>query len=227
MKPSLEVADIFRQYGEAYRERFAARLSIEQVRAMHAIEVCRTAELGGHVEACDHCEGKRISYNSCRNRHCPKCQGLEKERWRAARQQDLLPIPYFHVVFTLPEELASLALRNQEIVYAVLFRAASQSLLELGRDRKYLGGQIGCCPMNRTAFVIQGDSVIDFVVQPETRESIWQMGTPIVGYYHGPGGGGGRWGPFTPGMAQKVVDGGFTLAWGTTVEDLDVVWSGT
>ncbi len=143
MKPSLEVADIFRQHGEAYRERFAARLSIEQVRAMHAIEICRTAELGGHVEACDHCDGKRISYNSCRNRHCPKCQGLDKERWRQARQQDLLPIPYFHVVFTLPEELASLALRNQEIVYTLLFRAASQSLLELGRDRKYLGGQIG------------------------------------------------------------------------------------
>ena len=143
MKPSLEVADIFRQYGEAYRERFEAQLSIEQVRAMHAIEICRTAELGGHVEACDHCEGKRISYNSCRNRHCPKCQGLDKERWRQSRQQDLLPVPYFHVVFTLPEALASLALRNQEIVYALLFRAASQSLLELSRDRKYLGAQIG------------------------------------------------------------------------------------
>ena len=143
MKPSIEVADIFRQYGEAYRERYHARLSIEQVRAMHAIEICRTAELGGHVEACDHCDGKRISYNSCRNRHCPKCQGLDKERWRQARQQDLLPVPYFHVVFTLPQELASLALRNQEIVYALLFRAASQSLLELGRDRQYLGAQIG------------------------------------------------------------------------------------
>ena len=143
MKPSLEVADIFRQYGEAYRDQHETQLSIEQLRAMHAIEICRTAELGGHVEACDHCQVRRISYNSCRNRHCPKCQGLEKERWRDARQQDLLPIPYFHVVFTLPEELASLALRNQGVIYALLFRAASQALLQLSRDRKFLGAQIG------------------------------------------------------------------------------------
>lgn len=143
MKPSLEVADIFRHYGDAYRQQCGDRLSIEQLRAMRAIEICRTAELGGHVESCDHCDGTRISYNSCRNRHCPKYQGLDKERWRQARQQDLLPIPYFHVVFTLPQELRPLALRNQGVVYALLFKAASQSLLELSRERKYLGGQIG------------------------------------------------------------------------------------
>ena len=143
MKPSLEVADIFRQFGPTYRAQHGAHMPIAQLRAMHAIEVCRTAELGGHVETCDHCDGKRISYNSCRNRHCPKCQGLDKERWRQARHQDLLPTPYFHVVFTLPQALRPLALRNQEVVYSLLFKAASQALLELGRDRKYLGGQIG------------------------------------------------------------------------------------
>lgn len=152
MKPSLEVADIFRQFGPTYRAQHGAHMPIEQLRAMHAIEVCRTAELGGHVETCDHCDGKRISYNSCRNRHCPKCQGLDKERWRQARHQDLLPTPYFHVVFTLPQALRPLALRNQEVVYSLLFKAASQALLELGRDRKYLGGQTAsrrCCTPGR------------------------------------------------------------------------------
>ena len=150
MKPSIEVADIFRQYGPAYREHYAPELSNEQLRAMHAIEVCRTAELGGHIEACDQCGKERICYNSCRNRHCPKCQGLDKERWRAARQQELLPVPYFHVVFTLPEELGPLALRNQEVVYALLFKAASQTLLELSRDPQHLGGQIGCTAVLHT-----------------------------------------------------------------------------
>lgn len=110
---------------------------------MRAIEVCRTATLGGHVEACDHCGTLRVSYNSCRNRHCPKCQGLAKERWLEARKKDLLPTGYFHVVFTLPDSLRPLALRNQEVVYHILFRAASETLKTLTQDPKHLGAEVG------------------------------------------------------------------------------------
>jgi hypothetical protein len=110
---------------------------------MRAVEACRTAELGGHVEECDTCAHVRISYNSCRNRHCPKCQFLEKQRWLEARKQDLLPIRYFHVVFTLPQSMRPVALRNPKVVYTLLFKAASQTLLELGRDPKFLGADIG------------------------------------------------------------------------------------
>jgi hypothetical protein len=110
---------------------------------MRAIEICRTAELGGHLDQCDHCGTVRISYNSCRNRHCPKCQYLEKERWLEAREKDLLPTPYFHVVFTLPEGLRSLALRNQKVLYSLLFKSASETLAELARDSKHLGAEIG------------------------------------------------------------------------------------
>jgi hypothetical protein len=110
---------------------------------MRAIEACRTAELGGHVEECDHCGTLRISYNSCRNRHCPKCQRLDKERWLEARKKDLLPTPYFHLVFTLPEGLRPLVLRNQDVLYGILFKAASETLKELTKDPKYLGAEAG------------------------------------------------------------------------------------
>jgi hypothetical protein len=110
---------------------------------MRAIEVCRTAELGGHLDQCDHCGAFRISYNSCRNRHCPKCQCLEKERWLEAREKDLLPTAYFHVVFTLPEGLRPLALRNQKVIYNLLFKTVSETLSELARDLKHLGAEIG------------------------------------------------------------------------------------
>jgi hypothetical protein len=110
---------------------------------MRAIEICRTADLGGHLDQCDHCGTVRISYNSCRNRHCPKCQCLEKERWLEAREKDLLPTPYFHVVFTLPEELRPLALRNQKVLYSLLFKSVSETLTELARDSKHLGAEIG------------------------------------------------------------------------------------
>jgi len=141
MKHSLEVADVFRAFGPAYRE--AHELPLRHLRAMRAIEICRTAELGGHLDQCDHCGTVRISYNSCRNRHCPKCQCLEKERWLEARQKDLLPTSYFHVVFTLPEGLRPLALRNQKVVYSLLFKAVSETLTELARDSKHLGAEIG------------------------------------------------------------------------------------
>jgi hypothetical protein len=112
---------------------------------MRAIEICRTAELGGHVDSCDQCGGLRISYNSCRNRHCPKCQCLEKERWLEGRKEDLLPTAYFHPVFTVPEGVKVLALRNQEVVYSILFRAASESLKELTKDPRHLGAEVIPC----------------------------------------------------------------------------------
>ena len=140
-RPALEVADIFRQHGAAYRE--AHPLSYEQLRVMRAIEVCRTAALGGHVEQCDHCNITRSAYNSCRNRHCPKCQNTERAKWLEARQAELLPVEYFHVVFTLPEQMAEIAFFNQETVYNILFRATAETLLTIGRDRKHLGAEIG------------------------------------------------------------------------------------
>jgi len=143
MRGSLEVADIFRSHGPGYREAHGHEMPLRQLRAMRAIEVCRTAELGGHVEECDHCCAVRISYNSCRNRHCPKCQCLDKERWLEVRKEDLLPTQYFHLVFTLPGNLRPLALRNQQVVYGILFRAASESLKELTEDPKHLGAEVG------------------------------------------------------------------------------------
>jgi hypothetical protein len=137
----LEVADIFRRYGPLYRS--AHPLPKPRLRAMRAVETCRTAEQGGHVDECGHCGTKLISYNSCRNRHCPKCQFLKKERWIEARGEDLLPIPYFHVVFTIPDRLNPLVLRNQEVLYAILFRSVAETLRELAKNPKHLGAEIG------------------------------------------------------------------------------------
>jgi hypothetical protein len=150
MSGRVEVADIFRAYGAEYRQSHADWLSIQQRRAMRAIELCRTAELGGHVDECDHCGALRISYNSCRNRHCPKCQSLDKERWLERQCRDLLPVPYFHLVFTLPEALGPLVLRNQAVLYDRLFRAASEALLELTGDEDHLGAQIGATALLHT-----------------------------------------------------------------------------
>ena len=140
-KASVEVSDIFRRYGLRYR--IAHPMPVNRLRAMRAIETCRTADMGGHVDECGNCGTKNISYNSCRNRHCPKCQFLKKERWIEDRGKDLLPIPYFHVVFTIPDLLNPLVLRNQEVLYAVLFKAVSETLTELAADRKRLGAEIG------------------------------------------------------------------------------------
>ena len=136
-----EVADVFRAHGPAYRQ--AHEMPLRHLRAMRAIEVCRTAVLGGHVDECNHCGSVKISYNSCRNRHCPKCQCLDKERWLDGRKEDLLPIGYFHPVFTLPEALRPLALRNQAEVYSLLFRAAPETLKELSQDPKHVGAEVG------------------------------------------------------------------------------------
>jgi hypothetical protein len=143
MKQSLEVADIFRTYGPAYREVHGHEMPLRHFRVMRAIEICRTAELGGHLDQCDQCGTVRISYNSCRNRHCPKCQSLEKERWLEAREKEMLPTSYFHIVFTLPEGLRPLTLRNQKVVYNLLFKSVSETLTELARDSKHLGAEIG------------------------------------------------------------------------------------
>ncbi len=137
----LEIADIFREYGPAYRQ--THRLSAGQHRVMNAIENCRTKELGGHLYRCPECDHEQPEYNSCRNRHCPKCQRSAAERWLAGRQQELLPVPYFHVVFTLPHALNDLIRRNERQMYGLLFKAASETLLTLGRDPKHIGGEIG------------------------------------------------------------------------------------
>ncbi len=141
MRPPLEVADIFRQHGYDFQS--TQPLSPEQRRVVRAIVQCRTAALGGHVDECDTCGHQRISYNSCRNRHCPKCQSLAKARWLEARLVDLLPVPYFHVVFTLPEQLASVALQNKRVVYNLLFSAAAETLRTVAADPRHLGAEIG------------------------------------------------------------------------------------
>ena len=143
MTPQLEVADIFRRHGTAYLAQYGHRVPMSHRRAIRAIQTCRTSALGGHVHRCEHCGAERISYNSCRNRHCPKCQFLKTERWIEARKDNLLPIAYYHVVFTVPQELRVITLRNQRLIYGILFDAASQTLLELGRDPKYLNADIG------------------------------------------------------------------------------------
>ncbi len=142
-RPKLEVADIFRRYGEAWRAENAAHLSREQRRVMTAIEICRTAALGGHVERCDDCSHMRIAYNSCRNRHCPKCQWRAAQAWLAAREAELLPVPYFHVVFTLPAAIGAIAYQNKAKVYGLLFTAAAEALTTIADDPKHLGAQIG------------------------------------------------------------------------------------
>jgi len=143
MRASLEVAGILRAAGSAYRAAQAGHLSLQQLKVMSAIEHCRTAALGGHVEACTDCGHQRIAYNSCRNRHCPKCQGAAARTWLAAREADLLPVGYFHVVFTLPAEIAAVAYQNKAVVYDLLFQAASETMLRIAADPKHLGARIG------------------------------------------------------------------------------------
>jgi hypothetical protein len=142
-RPRLEVADVFREYGQTYRQAHGSSMSPEQRRVMRAIELCRTHALGGHVDRCDQCGHQVISYNSCRNRHCPKCQNLDKALWRQAHQCQVLPVQYYHVVFTLPRQLAPVALHNKKVVYDILFHAASQTLLRIGADPKHLGAHLG------------------------------------------------------------------------------------
>jgi len=142
-RPPLEVADIFRGHGPAWRQANAGHVSLDQLKVMSAIERCRTAALGGHVERCEDCSYTIIAYNSCRNRHCPKCQGAAATEWLAAREAELLPVPYFHVVFTLPTRIASIAYQNKAVIYDLLFKASSEAVLTIAADPEHLGARIG------------------------------------------------------------------------------------
>jgi Putative transposase/Transposase zinc-binding domain len=142
-RPRFEVADLFRCYGADYRQKHGASMSVAQRRVMTAIELCRTAVLGGHLEQCDHCGHQRNAYNSCANRHCPKCQSLARAKWLEDRHSELLHTQYFHVVFTVPEEISAIAYHNKRQVYGILFRAAAETLRTIAADPKHLGAQIG------------------------------------------------------------------------------------
>jgi hypothetical protein len=142
-RPRLEVADVVRQHGDAFLERYGSTLSSGQRRTLRDIATCRTAALGGHVGACNQCGHRQIAYNSCRNRHCPKCQATAAADWMEARQAELLPVEYFHVVFTLPAALGPIALQNPRVVYGLLFKAAAETLQRVAADPKHLGAEIG------------------------------------------------------------------------------------
>jgi predicted Zn-ribbon and HTH transcriptional regulator len=147
---ALEVADIFRSHGAQWRQANAGHVSLDQLKVMSAIERCRTAALGGHVAACTDCGHSHIAYNSCRNRYCPKCQGAAARDWLAARQAELLPVPYFHVVFTAPAEIADIAYQNKAVVYGILFKASAETMLRIAADAKHLGARIGMTPVLHT-----------------------------------------------------------------------------
>jgi hypothetical protein len=142
-RPALEVADILRDHGAAWRRANAGHVSLGQMKVMSAIERCRTAALGGHVARCETCAHTVIAYNSCRNRHCPKCQGAAAREWLAEREADLLPVPYFHVVYTLPAQIADIAYQNKAVIYDLLFKASAETTLTIAADPKHLGARIG------------------------------------------------------------------------------------
>lgn len=147
-RPQYELANILHTYGEEFHSKY--KVPLQHLKVLNAIRICRTSSLGGHVERCGKCSAIRISYNSCRNRHCPKCQFLKTEQWIENRKADLLPIGYFHVVFTIPSELNNLCLVNSEIVYGILFKSAWETLRTLGEDNKYLGAQTGAIAVLHT-----------------------------------------------------------------------------
>jgi hypothetical protein len=142
-RPALEVADIFRGHGSAWRQANAGHVSLGQLKVMSAIESCRTAALGGHVARCEKCAHTLIAYNSCRNRHCPKCQGAAAKEWLAEREAELLPVPYYHVVFTLPAAIADIAYQNKAAIYDLLFKASAETLVTIAADPKHLGARVG------------------------------------------------------------------------------------
>jgi hypothetical protein len=141
-RPALEVADIFRDHGPAWRQANRGHVSLAQLKVMSAIESCRTAALGGHVARCEDCAHTTIAYNSCRNRHCPKCQGAAAREWMEDREAELLPVPYFHIVFTLPSEIGDIAYHNKRVIYDLLFKASAETMLTIASDPKHLGARI-------------------------------------------------------------------------------------
>ena len=142
-RPVLEVADIFRSHGPAWRQAHVGHVSLDQLKVMSAIESCRTAALGGHVARCEDCAYTTIAYNSCRNRHCPKCQGAAAKEWLADREAELLPVPYYHVVFTLPGPIADIAYQNKAVLYDLLFKVSAETMLTIAADPKHLAARIG------------------------------------------------------------------------------------
>ena len=142
-RPTLEVADVFRDHGAVWRSANAGHVSLDQLKVMSAIERCRTAALGGHVARCEDCSHTLIAYNSCRNRHCPKCQGAAAREWLAEREAELLPVPYFHLVYTLPAAIRDIAYQNKAVIYDVLFKASAETTLTIAADPKHLGARIG------------------------------------------------------------------------------------
>ena len=148
-RTALDAADIFRDHGAAWRSANAGQVSLEQLKVMSAIERCRTAALGGHVARCEDCAHTLIAYNSCRNRHCPKCQGAAAREWLAEREAELLPVPYFHVVFTLPAALRNIAYQNKAVVYDLLFKASAETLITIAADPKHLGAPPLAASWNR------------------------------------------------------------------------------
>jgi hypothetical protein len=142
-RPRLELADIFRAHGPAWRQANAGHVSLTQLKVMSAIEACRTKALGGHVAGCARCGHHHVAYNSCKNRHCPKCQGPAARDWMAVRAEDLLPVEYFHVVFTLPAEIARIAYWNKKAVYGLLFRASAETVTTIAADPRRLGARVG------------------------------------------------------------------------------------
>ena len=142
-RPTLEVADVFRANGQHWRDTHAGHVSLDQLKVMSAVEHCRSEVLGGHVLHCPACDHVQIAYNSCRNRHCPKCQASAAKRWLAARQTELLPVDYYHVVFTLPQPISELAYYNKSVMYGLLLKAAAQTLLTIGVDHRHLGARLG------------------------------------------------------------------------------------
>ena len=141
-RPAVEVADILQQ-GSRFLDKYQSSFSFQQLKVFRAIRNCRTAALGGHLDRCSRCGRQAISYNSCRNRHCPKCQTNQRDQWLAKRMQELLPVPYFHLVFTLPHDLSGLVLQNKKLLYDLLFRASAETLLEVAADAAHLGANIG------------------------------------------------------------------------------------
>ena len=142
-RSSLEVADILRDHGAAWRATNVGHVSLDQLKVMSAIERCRTAALGGHVTRCEDCAHEHIAYNSCRNRHCPKCQSAAAKAWLAAREAELLPVRYFHLVFTLPKPIADIAYQNKRAIYNLLMRASADTVIKIAADPKHLGARIG------------------------------------------------------------------------------------
>ncbi len=149
-RPALEVADIFRGHGAAWRRANAGHVSLGQLKVMSAIESCRTAALGGHVARCEKCSHTLIAYNSCRNRHCPKCQGAAAKEWLVEREAELLPVPYYHVVFTLPAAIADIAYQNKAVIYDLLFKASAETLITIAADPEHLGARIGALSVLHT-----------------------------------------------------------------------------